>query len=261
MNCQEALDLLYDIIDKEASEIDTQRVQSHLQNCHHCFEIYKVEGAVQDFIMAKLANDTTPPRLDVLKSRIMSRLDAIDEEHSKNGGRPPFWNTTFMLAVAAFVVMTIGAAYLIAGLNRHQDLYAELERAHWNVPNEHVNLSDTNVALAYAAESLEYRMDQNVSDYALASGHMENISGTRMAHFVYRQGDKMMSVFVAPAAHFSIPEDLRSTMTRRNDHDMFDHHCRSCRLVYHRDGKAIIVTADNDHTTEQLDFLPGSATI
>ena len=32
MNCQEALDLLYDIIDKEASEIDTQEVKRHLDH-------------------------------------------------------------------------------------------------------------------------------------------------------------------------------------------------------------------------------------
>ena len=33
MKCQEALDLLYEIIDKEASEIDTQAVKRHLDYC------------------------------------------------------------------------------------------------------------------------------------------------------------------------------------------------------------------------------------
>ena len=80
MNCQEALDLLYEIIDKEATEVDTQRVQTHLKRCQHCLEVYKIEGAVQDFIMAKLAKDTPPARLESLKSRITSRLDAIDQE-------------------------------------------------------------------------------------------------------------------------------------------------------------------------------------
>ena len=74
MNCQEALDLLYDIIDKEASDIDTQQVQEHLNHCRDCFEKYKVEGAVHDFIKAKLDSDTPGPRLDTLKSRILTRL-------------------------------------------------------------------------------------------------------------------------------------------------------------------------------------------
>ena len=126
MNCQEALDLLYDIIDKEASEIDTKQVQDHLKNCHHCFEVYKIEGAVQEFINAKLAGSTQAPCLDKLKGKIVGKLDKIDEERGVARKKPPFWNASFTLAAAAFVVVTIGAAFLLADFYRHNTTYVPL---------------------------------------------------------------------------------------------------------------------------------------
>ena len=220
MNCQEALDLLYDIIDKEASDIDTQQVQEHLSHCHDCFEKYKVEGAVHDFIMAKLNTDTSTPRLEILKSRIVARLDSIDQEREGNKGRPPFWNTTFTLAIAAFVVVTVGAAYLVAGLFAHNDLYMPLERAHTNViDNKAFSSTDFNAAMTQVNGDLHYDLNRLMGNFALVGGRMEEVKGTRMAHFVYREGEKYVSVFLAPAASLEIPENLRKTLVHRNGFD------------------------------------------
>jgi len=261
MNCQEALDLLYDIIDKEASEIDTQQVQEHLSHCRDCFEKYKVEGAVHDFIMAKLNSDTPAPRIETLRSRIISRLDTIDQEREGNRGRPPYWNMTFTLAIAAFVVVTIGAAYLVAGLFTHNDLYMPLEKAHLDATNGNLTPASIDATLAQIDGDMHYQLDRHVGSFALASGHMEEVKGTRLAHFVYRQGEKVVSVFLAPAALLEIPENLRQTLVHRNGFDLFDHNCRGCRLVYHREGDVMVVTATNDRGTELLDFLPGHAAI
>lgn len=262
MNCQEALDLLYDIIDKEASEIDTQQVQEHLSHCRDCFEKYKIEGAVHDFIMAKLTANTPPPRVEALRSRIISRLDSIDQEIEGKNGRPPFWNTTFTLAIAAFVVVSIGAAYLVAGLFAHNDLYMPLERAHFNAAEaSNGSPADFDAAMTQINNELHYELSRQVGSFALAGGHMEDVKGTQMAHFVYRQGDKAVSVFVAPASKLEIPENLRKTLVHKNGFDLFDHNCRGCRLVYHRDGDVMVVTATTDRQTDLLNFLPGHTTI
>jgi len=262
MNCQEALDLLYDIIDKEASEIDTQQVQEHLSHCRDCFEKYKVEGEVHDFIMAKLNSDTTAPRLETLRTRIIARLDTIDQEREGNKGRPPFWNTTFTLAIAAFVVVTVGAAYLVAGLFAHNDLYMPLEKAHF-AATEVLQYAPKEIesAMTEVAGDLHYELNPRIGNYALVGGRMEEVKGARMAHFVYREGDKIVSVFLAPAGAIEIPENLRKTLVHRNGFDLFDHNCRGCRLVYHRDGNVMVVTATTDRTTDLLDFLPGHTTI
>ena len=262
MNCQEALDLLYDIIDKEASDIDTQQVQEHLSHCRDCFEKYKIEGAVHDFIMAKLNTETTAPRLETLRTRIIARLDTIDQEREGNKGRPPFWNTTFTLAVAAFVVVSVGAAYLVAGLFAHNDLYMPLEKAHFEViDNNALSASELDAAMAKVNGDLRYELNRQMGSFALVGGRMEEVKGTPMAHFVYRAGDKVVSVFLAPAPGLEIPENLRKTLVQRNGFDLFDHNCRGCRLVYHRDGNVMVVTATTDRQTDLLDFLPGHATI
>ena len=89
MNCQEALNLLYDIIDKEASEIDTQQVQEHLSRCRHCSEIYKVEKSVNALLKAKMQASSPAPCVDALKLRVLNELDAVDGDlhhHHQDSG-------------------------------------------------------------------------------------------------------------------------------------------------------------------------------
>ena len=266
MNCQEALDLLYDIIDKEASEIDTKEVQQHLKQCHHCFEVYKLEGAVQEFINEKLKAQKSTPRLDSLKDRIVNRLDEIDGERGGARKKPPFWNASFTLAAAAFVVITIGAAYLLADFYHHNETYVPLERAHWNAGKEMGTFNNALVTasvLNYLSDTMQYEVDQTVRKYKLIGGHMENLFGVPMAHLLYENpgSEKYVSVFVAPAASFKIPDDLAQTKVSRGDLSFFYHHCRGCRLVYHKEGNLVMITATTDHETDLLDFLPGKLTI
>ncbi|RKX23560.1 MAG: hypothetical protein DRP45_10300 [Candidatus Zixiibacteriota bacterium] len=81
MNCQEALSLLYDIIDKEASEIDVAQVQEHLNRCRDCAGIYKIEESISRLIQEKLKHKEPTPCFDVLKSNVLQQLDDIDAEN------------------------------------------------------------------------------------------------------------------------------------------------------------------------------------
>ena len=78
INCVDALRLLYDIIDKEASEIDIKQVQQHRERCRHCFELYRVEYAIQDFIVEKLKGTNPVCSLETLKSKVLGKIDEID---------------------------------------------------------------------------------------------------------------------------------------------------------------------------------------
>ena len=80
MNCQEALELLYAIIDNEASEIDVNQVRDHLKNCRDCDGIYRLEQALDNLLRARLENPAPSPRLTSLKTKVLSRLDEIDCE-------------------------------------------------------------------------------------------------------------------------------------------------------------------------------------
>jgi len=80
MTCQEALSLLYDVIDKEASETDVRQVQAHLKQCCHCAETYKIEAAVNDLLREKMRDHKSPCELESLKRKVLDQLDAIDGE-------------------------------------------------------------------------------------------------------------------------------------------------------------------------------------
>lgn len=80
MNCQEALNLLYDIIDDEASEIDVRGVEEHLSHCHDCAEVYKIERSVSGLIQERLRHKKPTPRFHALKSKVLRQLDEVDTE-------------------------------------------------------------------------------------------------------------------------------------------------------------------------------------
>ena len=80
MNCQEALDLLYDIVDNEASEVDVQNVREHLKNCEDCDGVYRLEQAVDELLRARLENPSPSPQLISLKTKVLGQLDEIDCE-------------------------------------------------------------------------------------------------------------------------------------------------------------------------------------
>ena len=105
INCQEALELLYDIIDREASEIDTQEVKEHLSKCGKCLEKYKLEESVNDLIQAKIGKPTEDTseisdKVEGLKIKIMDHLDAVDEEDGNRGGSGGFFNLSKILVSA-----------------------------------------------------------------------------------------------------------------------------------------------------------------
>ena len=264
MNCQEALSLLYDIIDKEASEIDTRQVQEHLSRCRDCFNKYELEKSIQGFIQAKLENDQPTLKLDGLKAKIAGELDAVDRESRVRPRRSPFRIASFSLAAAALLVVMIGAASLISDFVHHNEELIPLERAHWSARENPQAFTADNPGSALITtyhESLQYDLHHQVNDFSLVGAATQDIMGVEMGHFVYSSNGSVVSVFVVPADRFDIPGDLKEHEVVRDNMHFFDHNCRGCRLVFHRQGSAVIITATTDTNVELLEFIPGHMAI
>lgn len=257
MNCQDALSLLYEIIDKEASEIDVAHVKEHLEQCKHCFEVYKVEGAVQEFILEKIRLQEAAARAESLKLKLVAQLDEIDAESKREQRKLPFGNLTLLLAAAASLVIVVGAALFGASLYRHHNVYIPLEQAHWDARADLSSAGGaitTTTAVNQVFNNWQYSVPTNFDAFVLASGHVEEIKGVQMGHFVYSNGQEMVSVFVAPADEFSIPNDVKEHTIEYRGVEFYDHHCRGCRLVYHKEGDVVVVTATTDHTLDLTRF-------
>ena len=278
MNCQEVLNLLYDVIDKEASEIDVKEVQEHLKHCKDCFGVYKVEGALQDFISEKVKSRNEPsPKLESLRMKIVEQLDQIDCDISgeQTGGgtaesrRPPFLGFTKILAAAAVIVIVIGAGFLISGYFHHNEYYIPLERAHWNAGenlNPYKNIEHLYSALSHTAKDMNYKINQDVNDFRLIGGQETEIMHANMTHFVYadkndRSESRLVSVFLVPAEEFVIDEELKNHRVEINDIIFYDHNCRGCRLVFHQVGNLMIITATTEKSVDLLEFIPGQQAI
>lgn len=81
MNCQEALSLLYDIIDREASEIDAREVEEHLAQCRDCSGLYKIERSIAKLLQERLVQHEPTAHFAELKTSVLRQLDQIDSEN------------------------------------------------------------------------------------------------------------------------------------------------------------------------------------
>jgi anti-sigma factor (TIGR02949 family) len=264
MNCQEALNLLYDIIDKEASEIDEKAVRKHIEHCRHCSEIYRVESVVNEFLHAKLQKDVPAPELEGLKSKILTELDEVDGKGHSGKKKVPFRSLTLTLAAAASLVLLVSVAFLASDFYKHQTDNVPLEQAHWSAQgavDEFADAVHTNTTMDHILNDLHYELSPAVDNFTLIGGNTKEVMGVQMGQFLYTDGDRFVSVFVAPAGEFAIPPEVMKDAVVHDNYNFYDHFCRGCRLVYHKVGDVVVVTATTEKDVELLDFIPGHSAI
>ncbi|MBU0985151.1 MAG: zf-HC2 domain-containing protein, partial [candidate division Zixibacteria bacterium] len=203
MTCQEALSLLYDIIDKEASEIDAQQVRQHLANCKDCSEVYRVEATINELVKERISQTNGPSdRFQALKSKVLAELDAIDAEE-RSGSRAdasiaptkkkPTFRLNRMLAVAAAAVVVFFGAFYATQYTDHQHVYLPLEEAHWagaEDTSEFRNVSVTASTESQLQGEWAYHIDHTVAGFNLVGGHLDTIDGVEFAHFMYESGER-----------------------------------------------------------------------
>lgn len=265
MTCQEARDLLYEIIDKEASEIDVNQVQRHLEKCRHCSEIYDLESKLNQLIAAKLNGDKQENSACVsrLRDKILVDLDKIDEENGSTRKRPFEFAAKTLVAAASLVVL-IGASFFFTNLYHHYRDYRPLEQAHIAMVSEAATLANpnhTSTALSLVSSTMNYRLAESVDGFHMIGGDTCQLCSSQMAHFVYESDGRLISVFVAPAATFQIPDELEDSRVARGSIEFFLHDCPGCRLAYHQVGDAVIITATYEADIELAEFVPGQGTI
>jgi anti-sigma factor (TIGR02949 family) len=260
MNCQEALSLLYDVIDKEASEIDAREVEEHLRNCHDCAGVYRLERSVNELIKERLRTQEVSPRIDALKSQILGQLDDVDRENREpESSAPTSFRLGRALAIAASVIIVLGAFFVGFGIFDDHTAYLPLEEAHWTA-SANVEAYRSNVVTSLARVDIQQQWECEIPEalrsFDLVGGQLETVNDIPVAHFVYHNGDKIVSVFMICAKAYTPPEEVAQTAVSHNGIEFFDHNCRGCRLVYHRAGNAWVVTATTDREIDLLSFVP-----
>lgn len=262
MNCQDALSLLYDVIDKEASEIDTQEVRRHLDHCQDCYKKFQIEESLQGLLKEKLKPQSDETTVEKLKLKIIGRLEDLDVEPTVSAKRiVPFRMPAVALAAAASVILLIVAGIWGVGLYNHYVDYIPLERAHWSAADNIDSFRDsekTQTVMAGMTDSFGFTLESTKDGMNLVGAQTEEIDGVRLAHFVYGDKSSTVSYFIANKEEFNIPESVKSGRVEVNGNCYFDHNCRGCRLVYHVVGDAVIISATTDRDFDLLSFSPES---
>ncbi len=63
INCDEAVEQLYDLFDKELTPDMERQVRDHLEMCQRCFPLYRFELTFKRFLQARTRAQTAPPDL------------------------------------------------------------------------------------------------------------------------------------------------------------------------------------------------------
>jgi len=71
MNCREAVDHLYEFLDRELTPTVEREVRDHLEECQPCLEQFDFEEAFLTFLQARCRTRCAPPEL---KRRILHEL-------------------------------------------------------------------------------------------------------------------------------------------------------------------------------------------
>jgi anti-sigma factor (TIGR02949 family) len=262
MNCQEALNLLYDVIDKEASEIDAKEVKQHLQRCRDCFDKFELESSINELISERFKKVYDAPKVDALRGRILTGLDAVDKEAAGAGGWT-FRRLSMNLAAVASFAALVAVAFWAADLYRHYREFAPLEKAHWEASADAGSFASadlTSNARAAVGETYGYDVPTDMNGFSLIGGHTVDADGVNIMHFIYSDGEAHVSLFVANCVELGLPECLEDKGIVREGKTFFDHSCNGCRLVYHKAGDCLVVAASTDQSIDLIEMsaLPGA---
>ena len=71
MNCEEALETLWQYLDKELDAESTSHLQQHLEECRHCFSKVEFEQRLRAMLRRSCSGDQAPPELRARLSQLL----------------------------------------------------------------------------------------------------------------------------------------------------------------------------------------------
>jgi mycothiol system anti-sigma-R factor len=258
MTCREALEKLYEVIDKEASEIDIKRVREHLKNCRHCLSRYEFEGLLKTFVADKASPRT---KIDELKSRILNSMNELDSARpGLFGGRFRFG--AVILSAVATLIICVAAAFTVAEFYRHKVYIYPFEERH--IADE----SESSANLLYFNKLMEVRRQVNDNlDLALdfeGQGYVpihagtDEVRGREFVHFRFISGDARISLFIGPADGVHLPDFKRAVETGM---EYYKHVCAECQVIYWFAGDAVAIAVSENKQFNLSSLIPAVRSI
>lgn len=251
MNCKDALRLLYDVIDREADQLDVVEVEKHLKNCRHCMARYEFEKTFRTFVTEKGHNacDTSKVRQDILR-----KLDMIDAAGEVGVAERPFRFPVWKFAAAAVVILGIvGAFWAGTTWNRRASVDALIQAHHTGGDNATAVFTSGSGPLDFLYRQTGLRLepsDKCPVDH-IRSVAVDTIEGTVFGRInLVCDNGNAVTLFVASGDEFELPSGPQDTI----DGCPWLTHCDSEHSVLGRtkNGVVYMVVAPADEPRETL---------
>lgn len=215
MNCKDALRLLYDVIDREADQLDVVEVEKHLKNCRHCMAQYEFEKMFRTFVTEKGHNLGDNSKV---KENILQKLDTIDAAGGVGATERPFRFPLWKFAAAAVLVLCIASAFWAGTVWRYHARLTPFVEAHY----VHQPTATTQTSFDPGAGPLDYLYRQTgirleASDSCpvdhIRSVTVDTIDGTVFGRInLVCDNGKAVSLFVISADSFEMPSQPQETI-------------------------------------------------
>ena len=189
-DCQTLLKLLYPYLDGELDVKESLRVQSHLEECHYCLEIFKQE---KEFLQTLKSSVSIPKAPADLRGRLIDLLRPSESTHFHS--RPLFPFRTLIVSTMAMLVMVVIGVILYALPKQVEKQNLKLVEA--TVEN-HVGIikgkipfdimsSDPTVILKLLEQRLDFPVyipQEEVSNMRLVGGRLVHLNDEKKAAFL-----------------------------------------------------------------------------
>lgn len=251
MNCKDALRLLFDVIDREADQLDVVEVEKHLKNCRHCMARYEFEKMFRTFVTDKGHNpcDTSKVKQDILR-----KLDMIDAAGEVGVAERPFRFPLWKFAAAAVVILGIvGAFWAGTAWRDHTPLesFVKAHYAHADGGTAVFTSGSGPLDFLYQQTGLHLEPSDKCPVDHIRSVAVDTVEGTVFGRInLLCDNGNAVTLFVASADDFELPAEPQETI----DGCPWLAHCDSKTSILGRtkNGVVYLVVAPADEPRELL---------
>lgn len=259
MTCEEALRLLYEVIDKEASEIDVKRVEEHLHHCKDCMSRYQFEEMFKAFVVDKASAKS---KSDQLKTSILRSIE-VSQRHPRRAQGGRFRFGLVFVAAAVALVFCIVAAFSAAKFYRHKVYVYPFEKMHMdssagNIGASALSISDVVTARNYLANDMHYHFNGGVANFGLVGAGIREMFGHKFVHLKYLTGEDYISLFIGRADEIKLP-DFEKAIASGTEY--FKRVCRECQVIYWIKNNTVTIAVTENKNIDLSVLVPSKESI